>query len=227
MKYKNITFGTFLERSNRFVGTVEIDGTPQTVHIKNTGRCKELLVPGARTVLAVSDNPNRKTKYDLIAVYKHGTLLINMDSQLPNDLVWEWLPQSGIFSENAVYSREVTYGNSRFDLCVKDEESTAFIEVKGVTLEENGYCRFPDAPTERGLKHINELTKCVDEGYKAYIIFVAQFYGAKSVSPNYDTHPEFGDALKNGISKGVKVIAVDCKVAPDEVFINKEITFNT
>lgn len=227
MKYKNITFGTFLERSNRFVGTVEIDGTPQTVHIKNTGRCKELLIPGARVVLAVSDNPSRKTKYDLIAVYKHGTLLINMDSQLPNDLVAEWLPKSGIFSENAVYSREVTYGNSRFDLCVKDEEITAFIEVKGVTLEENGYCRFPDAPTQRGLKHIKELTQCVDHGYKAYIIFVAQFYGAKNVSPNYDTHPEFGNTLKDAISKGVNVLAVDCKVFPDEVYINKEITFNT
>ncbi len=227
MKYKNITLGIFLERSNRFVGTVEINGEAQTVHIKNTGRCKELLVPGTQVVLAVSDNPSRKTKYDLIAVYKQGTLLINMDSQLPNDLVAEWLPKSGIFSANAVYSREVTYGNSRFDLCVKDEENTAFIEVKGVTLEENGYCRFPDAPTQRGLKHIKELTLCVNRGYKAYIIFVAQFYGAKSVSPNYDTHPEFGNALKDAITNGVNVIAVDCKVFPDEVYINKEITFNT
>ena len=227
MKYKKITFGTFLERSNRFVGTVETDNIPQTVHIKNTGRCKELLIPGTRVVLEVSDNESRKTKYDLIAVYKQNDMLINMDSQLPNALVAEWLPKSGIFSENAVYSREVTYGNSRFDLCVKDGEKTAFIEVKGVTLEENGNCRFPDAPTERGLKHIKELTDCVNNGYSAYIIFVAQFYGAKSVSPNYDTHPEFGNTLKDAILKGVKVIALDCKVAPDEVFINKEITFNT
>lgn len=226
MKYKNITFGTFLERSNRFVGTVSVNGIPHTVHIKNTGRCKELLIPGSRVVLSVSDNPNRKTKYDLIAVYKQGTLLINMDSQLPNDLVAEWLPKSGIFSENAVYSREVTYGNSRFDLCVNDKANIAFIEVKGVTLEENGHCRFPDAPTERGIKHINELKECVRHGYKAYLIFVAQFHGAKSVSPNYDTHPEFGDALKDAISNGVNVIAVDCIVTPDEVFVNKKISLN-
>lgn len=227
MKYKNITYGTFVERSNRFVGTVEIENVPQTVHIKNTGRCKELLVPGNRVVLAVSDNKSRKTKYDLIAVYKNNSLLINMDSQLPNDLVAEWLPKSGLFSENAGYSREVTYGNSRFDLCVKDGKNTAFIEVKGVTLEEDGYCRFPDAPTERGLKHIKELTDCVQKGYGAYIIFVAQFYGAKSVSPNYDTHPEFGYALRDAVSKGVKVIAVDCNITPREVSIHKEITFTT
>lgn len=225
MKYDKITHGIFHERHNRFVGTVIIDGTPQTVHIKNTGRCKELLVSGNRIILSVSDNQNRKTKYDLIAVYKQGSTLINMDSQLPNDLVFEWLPKSGMFSDKAIFSREVTYGNSRFDIKAVDGEKTAFIEVKGVTLEENGVCRFPDAPTERGLKHINELRDCVKSGYDAYIVFVAQFSGAVSVSPNYDTHPEFGYTLRSAVDDGVKVIAVDCIVFPDEVKISKIIPF--
>ncbi len=223
MEYKNITYGTFVSRPNRFIGIVDINGNRETVHIKNTGRCKELLVSGNKVLLEKSDNPARKTAYDLVSVYKNEDLLINMDSFTPNTVVAEWLPGSGIFSSKAVIIREVTYKSSRFDIYVKDGDRKAFIEVKGVTLEDNGHCRFPDAPTERGVKHLNELISCVKDGYEAYVIFVIQFSGALSLSPNDETHKEFGVALRNAEKCGVNILAYDCFVTDTSVNINAHV----
>lgn len=223
MKYKNITYGIFITRLNRFIGKVKVNGIVKTVHIKNTGRCKELLVEGARVVLEISDNPERKTKYDLVSVYKNGTALINMDSQLPNALVAEWLPKSYLFSETANIKREVIHGDSRFDIFVTDGDRKAFIEVKGVTLENEGHFRFPDAPTERGVKHLRGLISCVNEGYEAYVIFVLQAKNALSLSPNDETHPLFGTVLREAQEAGVKVLAFDCDVFPDEVTISASV----
>lgn len=196
--------------------------------MKNTGRCKELLVPDAKVYLFVSDNPNRKTKYDLIAVEKvtdRGTLLVNMDSQVPNDVVAEWLHKNQIFSENSVIKREVKFGNSRFDFYVEDGERKAFIEVKGVTLENNGVVSFPDAPTERGVKHINELISCLEKGFEAYIIFVVQMKGVHKFEPNAEHHKEFADTLNYAREKGVKVLVFDCLVTPDSIEIDERIEY--
>lgn len=223
MQYKKIIKGIFKSRPNRFIANVEIDGVEETVHVKNTGRCKELLIENAIVYLSVSDNPSRKTKFDLVAVEKeteNGILLINMDSQAPNDMVAEWLPESGLFSKNAVIKREVTFGKSRFDFCVEDSGQKAFIEVKGVTLENNSIALFPDAPTERGVKHINELCSCVKKGYSAYIIFVIQMSGIKLFKPNDITHKAFGDALRSAEKCGVKILAYDSVVETDAAFIN-------
>lgn len=219
MKYKNIVKGTFIERPNRFIAYAEIDGKMEKAHVKNTGRCKELLLPGASVYLEVADNPERKTKYDLIAVekFREGKepLLINMDSQAPNNAAEEWLKKGNLFSENAVVKREVRYGKSRFDFYIEDGERKAFLEVKGVTLEENGLALFPDAPTERGVKHIKELMACMDEDYEAYILFVIQMKEMHAFSPNDKTHPDFGRALREAADGGVKVLAVDCKTGTD------------
>ncbi len=226
MKYNKITEGIFLERPNRFIAKVQINGSVETVHVKNTGRCKELLIKGCRVYLEESDNPDRKTKYDLIAVEKKRgdeTLLINMDSQIPNACVAEWLKESGIFSENAVIRREVKYGKSRFDIYVEDGEVHAFVEVKGVTLEKEGVVLFPDAPTERGVKHIRELTECLKEGYRAYILFVIQMKGVTVFRPNTETHAEFAAALREAEKAGVKILAVDCQVTPDSIVIDEYI----
>ncbi len=223
MKYKNITEGKFLSRPNRFIAIVEIGGERVTVHVKNTGRCRELLTEGCRVFLERSDNPARKTPYDLVAVIKpteRGELLINMDSSAPNDAVEEWLSVSGIFSPQAVFRREVTHKNSRFDFYAEDGERRAFIEVKGVTLEDNGVAYFPDAPTERGVKHLCELAECVAEGYEAYVIFVVQMKGICKFCPNDAMHPQFGEALRAAAESGVKVIAVDCAVSRDEMKID-------
>lgn len=223
MKYKNVVEGVFVSRPNRFIANVIIDGVEQIVHVKNTGRCKELLVKGAKVFLSVSDNPARKTKYDLIAVDKAGeniNILINMDSQIPNDIAYEWVKESPLFSNNANAKREVTYGKSRFDLYVEDGKRKAFIEVKGVTLENNGVASFPDAPTERGIKHLNELVEAKKNGYEAYILFVVQMKGVNYFTPNTERHPQFADALKNAHNNGVNVIAVDCIVKKDEIKID-------
>ena len=215
MVYKNITEGRFIRRPNRFIAVVDIDGEPITVHVKNTGRCRELLVEDCRVFLERSDNPTRKTPYDLVSVIKHtdrGDIFINMDSSAPNDAVAEWLPVSGLFSDTATFRREVTHKSSRFDVFVCDGERKAFVEVKGVTLEHNGTAYFPDAPTERGVKHLYELSECIDEGFEAYVIFVIQMKGIKSFRPNDLMHPQFGDALRYAHEKGVHVIAVDCNV---------------
>ncbi len=227
MKYKNIVKGTFIERPNRFIAYAEIDGKMEKAHVKNTGRCKELLLPGASVYLEVADNPERKTKYDLIAVekFREGKepLLINMDSQAPNNAAEEWLKKGNLFSENAVVKREVRYGKSRFDFYIEDGERKAFLEVKGVTLEENGLALFPDAPTERGVKHIKELMACMDEDYEAYILFVIQMKEMHAFSPNDKTHPDFGRALREAADGGVKVLAVDCKTGTDYMEVDNYI----
>ncbi|MBO5432752.1 MAG: DNA/RNA nuclease SfsA [Clostridia bacterium] len=226
MKYKEVVKGVFRERPNRFIAKVEIDGNEETVHVKNTGRCKELLLENSVVYLSVSDNPLRKTKYDLIAVEKqteNGTVLINMDSQAPNDMVAEWLKKGALFSKNAIIKREVTFGKSRFDFYVEDSNNKAFIEVKGVTLENNGVALFPDAPTERGVKHIKELCSCVEKGYFAYIIFVIQMSGINLFKPNDATHKEFGDALRQAEKAGVSILAYDSVVTNESVCINKPI----
>ncbi len=227
MNYINVVPGIFLERPNRFIAHVELGGQEEIVHVKNTGRCRELLQPGVRVWLERSSNPSRKTKYDLVAVEKQREglppLLVNMDSQLPNQLAQEWLPKSGLFSENAVFRREVRYGNSRFDFYIEDGETKSFLEVKGVTLEKDGVAMFPDAPTERGVKHLQELTNCLREGYGAYVLFVIKMKGIRCLRPNDMTHPAFGEALRKAKAAGVKVLAMDCCVTESSVFIDAPI----
>lgn len=227
MKYKNIEKGRFIERPNRFIARVEINGQTETVHVKNTGRCKELLREGCTVYLEKSDNPERKTQYDLVAVEKlregKPPLLINMDSQIPNAAAEEWLSKGNIFSEKAIIRREVKYGASRFDFYIEDGDRKAFLEVKGVTLENDGVASFPDAPTERGIKHINELVKCMADGYEAYILFVIQMKEVNLFTPNYETHPEFGKVLCEAERAGVKVMAADCVVTSESIEIDSEV----
>ncbi len=226
MKYKSVVKGIFISRPNRFIAIVEINGVRETVHVKNTGRCKELLLEGATVYLSVSDNPARKTKYDLIAVEKitdRGTILINMDSQIPNDVAVEWLRTSALFSENANIKREVFYGKSRFDIFVEDGNRRAFLEVKGVTLENNGLASFPDAPTERGIKHLNELVCAVQEGYEAYVLFIIQMKAVNLFASNRERHPQFADALLNACNNGVRIIALDSFVTEDSIIADNNI----
>ena len=213
MRYDHVTTGTFIERPNRFIAMVEINGIITKCHVKNTGRCKELLVKGSTVVLQESNDPDRKTRYDVIAVYK-GELLINMDSQIPNAVVEESISKLGLIEGLRTIRREVTHGDSRFDIYAEGERE-CFIEVKGVTLENDGIAMFPDAPTERGLKHINELIKAAEEGYYAGIIFVIQMKGVEVFKPNYKTHAAFGNALKTAKNSGVEIMAYDCKVESD------------
>lgn len=219
--YTNVIPATFLSRPNRFMARVLIDGREEIVHVKNTGRCRELLLQGCRVYLSCAEHPARKTKYDLVAVEKvcsdGTTILINMDSQLPNAVAAEWLMKSGLFSPEATLRREVTHGDSRFDICVTDGDRLTFVEVKGVTLEQEGVALFPDAPTERGIKHLRGLTACVSEGYGAYVLFVIQMKGPTRFSPNDATHQAFGDALREAQRAGVGLIALDCIVTPDSV----------
>ena len=218
MTYKNIIPGIFISRPNRFTAEVEIDGNIEICHVKNTGRCKELLIPGAEVYLQKSDNPNRATKYDLIAVRK-GERLINMDSNAPNKVFFEYL-QSGAYIKNITLIKpEARYGSSRFDFYVEAEGRRIFIEVKGVTLEENGVVMFPDAPTERGVKHLNELMRRASEGYEAHVVFVIQMNDVKYFTPNNRTHPAFGEALAAAKQAGVTVAAFDCEVGEDSLEI--------
>ena len=225
MKYENIVKGVFLSRPNRFIAQVLIDGNEQTVHVKNTGRCKELLVKGNEVWLQKSDNPLRKTAYDLIAV-KKGDLLINMDSQIPNAVAAEWLKKGNLFSKQAVIKREVTFGNSRFDLFIEDGNRKAFIEVKGVTLENDGIASFPDAPTERGIKHVRELISAHNAGFEAYILFVIQMKSINVFIPNDATHRAFGDALREAERSGVKILAYDCLVEESGMKIDEAVKIN-
>lgn len=222
MKYERIEKGYFLERPNRFTAFVEIRGKKETVHVKNTGRCAELLVPGAVVYVQESDNPDRKTKWDLICV-KKGNRLINMDSQIPNKAVKEWIEAGNLCENPTLLRQEVTYGNSRLDLYAEEGERRIFIEVKGVTLEEDGVVKFPDEPTERGVKHVEELCKAVQDGYEAYIFFVIQMKNVKYFTPNVMMHPEFGDALRKAKEQGVHILAYDCEVKKDEIRIRKEV----
>ena len=222
MKYTDIEPGIFCSRPNRFIAKVKIRGKEETVHVKNTGRCRELLKPGASVYVAGAGNSERKTKWDLIAVEK-GSRLINMDSQAPNQLVKEWLEEGHLFCQVTRIQPEYTYGNSRFDLYVEADGEKILIEVKGVTLEEDGQVRFPDAPSERAVKHVEELARAVKKGYQAYVFFVIQMKDVRYFTPNTDTHPAFAEALKRAAGDGVKVIAYDCQVRPDEIHIQDEV----
>ena len=223
MRYPNIKEAVFASRPNRFVAKVMIDGEIHTVHVKNTGRCKELLWDGRTVYLTRTNNVHRKTEYDLVSVLKDREglppLIINIDSTAPNDAVAEWLEGSGLFSENCRIKREHTVGRSRFDFYVEDGDRRALIEVKGVTLESEGIVMFPDAPTERGVKHLRELSELVAKGYEAYVIFVIALNDAKYFTPNYKTHREFGESLRYAIGKGVKALAYKCLVKSDSIEI--------
>lgn len=208
MKYKNTIHGKFDSRPNRFIAKVWIDDKLETVHVKNTGRCKELLLPGADVVLEISDNPDRKTKYDLIAVYKEGLGMVNIDSQAPNAVVKEWL--SG--KDYSYIKPEYKYGSSRIDFYMERGEDRYLMEVKGCTLEIEGIGYFPDAPTERGVKHLHELTEAVYKGYHCIIAFVITMEGVYEVRPNISTHPEFGAALEAAGAAGVEIWFLPCKV---------------
>ncbi|MBO6265342.1 MAG: DNA/RNA nuclease SfsA [Acidaminococcaceae bacterium] len=225
MKYNRVVPGIFQKRPNRFIAHVCIHGKEEVCHVKNTGRCKELLVPGCTVYCAVSDNPNRKTKYDLIAVEKKvesSTLLINMDSQAPNAAVKEWLASGASpFGQIDLLKPECSHGNSRFDFYLECNKRKIFIEVKGVTLEDDGVVLFPDAPTERGVKHVHELIQCHGEGYETYILFVVQMERARYFTPNRKTHPEFADALYEAKQAGVELLAYMCTVSPDEMKLDK------
>lgn len=218
MIYNRMVPGTFLERPNRFIAYVEVEGRKETVHVKNTGRCAELLQTGARVYLQESDNPDRKTKWDLIAVEK-GSRMVNMDSQIPNKVVKEWLEAGHLFENITRIQPEFTYGNSRFDLYVEADGKRIFIEVKGVTLEQDGVVRFPDAPSDRAVKHVEELKAAVKEGYEAYVFFVIQMKDVRYFTPNMDTHPAFGEALRDAARAGVHVLAYDCEVSSDRIAI--------
>ena len=277
MKYNQVVPGIFLQRPNRFIAHILINGKEEVCHVKNTGRCRELLIPGCTVYCAVSDNPQRKTKYDLIAVEKsieskivfanagipsqktkeppetNSTLLVNMDSQAPNAAVKEWLLSgTSLFGKIDLLKPEYKYGNSRFDFYLEcktetkrtgtsskstekveamqaptENETTRsrkiFLEVKGVTLEDNGVVLFPDAPTERGVKHVRELIRCHEEGFETYVLFVVQMERALYFTPNRKTHPQFADALCDAQNAGVQLLAYTCKVTPDEMKIDKEL----
>ena len=217
MRYDNMTPGIFLSRPNRFIAHIEIDGAVEICHVKNTGRCRELLVPGCTVWCQRSDNPNRKTKFDLIAVQK-GDRLINMDSQAPNKAAGEWLASGGL-GEISELRPEVKHGDSRYDFSFLKDGKRCFLEVKGCTLEEDGVCAFPDAPTERGAKHIRGLTEAALAGYGAYILFVIQMSDVKYIRPHDETDPEFGRALREAAQNGVQVLAMDCAITPDTMDI--------
>ena len=217
MEYINMFAGRFLARPNRFIAHVEIGGEVQTVHVKNTGRCRELLTPGATVWCQESDNPNRKTKFDLITVQK-GHRLINMDSQAPNKAAGEWLRDGGL-GEISELRPEVKHGDSRYDFSFLKDGRQCFLEVKGCTLEEDGVCAFPDAPTERGAKHIRGLTEAALAGYGAYILFVIQMSDVKYIRPHDETDPAFGTALREAAQNGVHILAMDCAITPDTMDI--------
>jgi len=210
MRYENMISGTFLSRPNRFIAHVDIDGKTEICHVKNTGRCRELLVPGVKVWCQESDNPNRKTKFDLIAVQK-GTRLINMDSQAPNTAAKEWLLAGGL-GEIEDLRPETFFRDSRFDFSFRKDGKLCFLEVKGVTLEDDGVCAFPDAPTVRGARHLRELTEAVKNGFGAYVLFVIQMADVKYLRPNDATDPIFGTTLREAAKNGVTILAMDCAV---------------
>lgn len=216
MIYHNIKKAKFINRPNRFIANIEVEGNIEVCHVKNTGRCKELLTDEATIFVQEFDSPKRKTKFDLISVYK-GHMLVNIDSQVPNKVFQEWILNSGFFKDITLIKPEKKYENSRFDFYIETLDKKIFVEVKGVTLEENGVAMFPDAPTLRGLKHINELVSSIDDGYEAYIFFIIQMKGISYFIPNYITHKDFGDALGLAQKKGVNIVAIDCQVTEDSI----------
>lgn len=220
MKYKDTKKAIFIDRPNRFIANVEIDGKIETVHVKNTGRCKELLLPGVEVILEEGSNPARKTKYDLIGVKKAGIGWINIDSQVPNTVVKEWLYSGkSCFGELSFIKPECVYGDSRVDFYMEQGDKKIFMEVKGCTLEIDGEGYFPDAPTQRGVKHIKELVKAKKEGYESYLAFVIAMNGIKVVHPNDVTHKEFGAALREAVREGLKILYLQCMVTEDELNI--------
>ena len=221
VKYPNMVPGIFQNRPNRFIAQVEIQGQMQTVHVKNTGRCRELLIPGARVWCQQAANPNRKTPYDLIAVEK-GERLINMDSQAPNTVAGEWLASGGLGAVENLRP-ETVHGDSRFDFSFTREGKPCFLEVKGVTLEENGICAFPDAPTQRGAKHLRGLIRARQEGCGAYVLFVIQMGDVTAFHPNDATDPDFAAALREAAAAGVEILAMDCAVTPDSLEIRNPV----
>jgi len=222
MRYERMTVGRFIERPNRFIAYVEIAGQRETVHVKNTGRCKELLIPGAEVFVQRADNPERKTQWDLIGV-KKGKRMINMDSQVTNKVVREWIEEGNLFTGVTLIRNEVTYKGSRFDLYVECGERKIFIEIKGVTLEDEGAVRFPDAPSERAVKHVRELAEAVKDGYEAYVFFVIQMADVCYFTPYTDMQPAFSEALKAAKAKGVHLLAYECNVGIDRIRITKEV----
>ena len=218
MKYSCVRKGVFISRPNRFIAEVEIEGIKHICHVKNTGRCKELLTEGAEVILEKPENTSRKTEYDLVAVYKNG-MLINMDSQAPNKVFGEWAGK--YFSRATLIKPEHKYKNSRFDFYIEEADRKILIEVKGVTLEENGVVMFPDAPTERGVKHLRELIDAANNGYEAYIFFVIQMERCRYFTPNRSTHPEFADVLELASKSGVNVRAVNCRVTESGLEIDR------
>ncbi len=222
MKYNKIKKASFISRPNRFVAYVDIDGEEIACHVKNTGRCRELLTEGAEVYLEESDNPDRKYKYSLVTV-KKGDKLVNMDSQAPNKVVGEWLRSSEFFSNITLLKAESTYKKSRFDFYCEYANKKAFIEVKGVTLENEGVVSFPDAPTERGTKHLNELVECMNDGYEAYVVFVIQMKDVLYFTPNEDHDPKFAEALRRAAKAGVNIIALDCAVTEDSIDIRDKV----
>lgn len=222
MRYERIEEAVFKSRPNRFIAQVVTAGGSEVCHVKNTGRCRELLVPDARIWVQRNESPRRKTALDLIAVEKNGRI-INMDLQAPNQVAEEWIRGGRLFSDKVCIRPETRYGSSRFDLYLEEGKRKMFLEVKGVTLEEDGIARFPDAPTERGVKHIKELIACKKDGYEAGILFMIQMKGVFCLEPNDRTHPEFGAALRRAKKAGVLVMAADCLVTPDTIRADREV----
>ena len=219
MKYDNIKEGVFISRPNRFIAEIEVLGNREISHVKNTGRCKELLSEGAKIYVQEFESSQRKTKYDLISVYKNNEL-INMDSQAPNKVFKEWVSDSDFFNNITLIKPECKYRNSRFDFYIEAQKRKIFAEIKGVTLEENGVVMFPDAPTERGVKHLKELCECIKDGYEAYGFFIVQMKNCKFFTPNRITHPEFANTLLEASKKGVNIKALNCIVTPNELKID-------
>lgn len=222
MKYEGICKGNFVSRPNRFIANVIIDGRIETAHVKNTGRCKELLIPGAVVYLQRHDNSERKTKWSLISVEK-GECIVNIDSQAPNKAVFEWLSQGGLPLDITDIKPEFAYGGSRIDFLVTTRTERILIEVKGVTLEKDGVAMFPDAPTERGVRHLKELCDSIGEGFSAMVIFVIQMEGAVCFMPNSLMHKEFADTLSYAGSRGVRILSYDCSVGADYMNIRDEV----
>ena len=218
MTYENIKEAEFISRPNRFIAEILVEGQQQLCHVKNTGRCRELLIPGTVIYVQQSDSPTRKTKYDLIAV-KKGERLINIDSAAPNAAFFQWVKGGGVFHSLSLIKPEQSFGQSRFDFYIEADGKRIFAEIKGVTLEENGIVRFPDAPTERGVKHLNELIRCIEEGFEGYMVFVVQMEGVRFFEPNWETHRLFGETLIKAHKAGVKLVAMDCIITENSMDI--------
>ncbi len=222
MKYSNTSIGTFIDRPNRFIAYVDVNGKKEKCHVKNTGRCKELLIPGAKVILDGSSDPKRSTKFDLVSVYK-GNMLVNIDSQAPNKIVFESSDKIDALKDLNNIKPEFTIDDSRIDIYGEEGNRKVLMEIKGVTLETDGTALFPDAPTERGLKHVRELEKALEDGYETYVLFLIQMRGPDHFMPNYDMHEEFALEVENAARKGVGILAYDCIVTEDSISLGKPI----